>query len=184
VALDGVGSLFIYNGSSWNSAVFPRRLAQQPLFESISCASSSKCVALGSLLSGSDRGKAVVETYSGKSVSVAVGKKVSGSMSNVECALASYCIVATGNHGATLGHFYLVDGAKWSAVGARIAGAVTSLSCPAEGKCFAASGHYLVPLRGKPILVDPGSKLTSVSCPTTEVCYAVDSSGNAIKVTP
>jgi hypothetical protein len=142
---------------------------------SLSCASSSLCVAVdgsGSVLGGNP--------HSGSSWSA----KLAGSFEAVSCASGSLCVaVGSGKPDVATGS----PSGGWSALGLTIdPQPITGVSCPTGGLCVAVdqAGDVLTSTDpssavswGNHGTIDGGVPLRSVSCSSDSLCVAVDEDG-------
>ena len=125
MAVDGTGSLFTYNGSSWST---PSDVDGQTPIVSLSCApGSSFCVAIDG------RGDAL--TFNGTSWSAAAQVGNAG-LDSVSCASLSFC-VAVDDHGDEVGF----DGKSWSTPVAIAKSGLVAVSCAASSYCLAISSN-------------------------------------------
>jgi hypothetical protein len=152
--------------------------AAQPIdanngFASVSCPTSSFCVAVDSA------GNAY--TFSGASWSA--GRQVDSSgngLNAVSCASSSFCAATDSGPDA-----FIYSNGRWSSTSLVGSGGnratLTSVSCPAVGFCVAtglndaytySGGKWSA---GRPVQIN--NQLTSISCATSSFCAAVDDGG-------
>ena len=171
-AVDSVGGVVTFNGTSWSAAVGIDGINQ---LTSVSCPSASFCAAVDSL------GNAV--TFNGTSWSAPVDIDGVNQLTSVTCPSASSC-VAVDNTGDGVAY----NGSSWSPRASIDPGkGLTSVTCGGPSLCGAvdSSGNEVsltlpgpAPF-GAPNPIDPGQALESISCPSNLFCAAVDDAGQA-----
>ena len=196
VAADGVGNVFVFNGSSWSAAdsVFSSAGSNPEVF-SVSCAPGTEfCVAAGEVTpSGASAGGAVA-VYSGGTWSA---PKVYGQIDNldaffsqiggVSCASAMSC-VATDRASAA---YVTWNGVQWSQEPMSIGSTFSDdpydpgpLACPTSSFCVGFNGGDVENYNGSgwsgPVTVaSDGASLFAISCPAAGFCMATASDGDA-----
>jgi hypothetical protein len=121
VAVDGTGSVFTFNGSSWSA---PAVLDGQTPIVALSCApASSFCVAIDA---GGD-----AATFNGTSWSAPALVGASG-LSSVSCSSSSSCVAVDGR-----GNEISFDGMGWSTPVAIARSALAAVSCASSSFCLA-----------------------------------------------
>jgi hypothetical protein len=121
VAVDGTGSVFTYNGSSWSAAA---PVDGQTPIVSLSCApGTSFCVAVD--------GSGNAMTFNGTSWSAPtpVGKP---RLDSVSCASSSFCVAVDAS-----GDALRFDGTSWSAPAVVAKSALDAISCASSSSCLA-----------------------------------------------
>lgn len=143
---------------------------------SVSCASASDCVAVGSNTLG---GSGLAASYSGTSWSLGAAVSGTSQLEAVSCPSTTRCVAVGGTD-------VVVDNAgKWEAPEAiDNGGHLVSVSCGSETFCAATDeeGYALIYKSGKWATredIDGSAVLQSVSC-AGEFCAAVDGSGDAL----
>jgi hypothetical protein len=120
-AVDGTGSVFTYNGSSWSAATVVD--GQTPIV-SLSCApNSSFCAAVD----GS--GSAITFNGTSWSAPAQVGKP---GLDSVSCSASSSCVAVDAG-----GDVLRFDGSGWSAPAVVAKSALAAVSCPSSSFCLA-----------------------------------------------
>jgi hypothetical protein len=166
-----------YNGASWETPTKIDSL-EEPLLRSVSCASSSFCVAVD------DNGNAL--TYKGGSWGAPESLATpfeGGTFNSVSCAPGSSFCVAVDEGGGAL----KFNGTSWSAVEKIDSrGGLTSVSCPTSSFCVAvdSSGRaftYNGSTWGAAAEIDThGDGLSGVSCTSSSFCVATDLNGTVL----
>ena len=158
-----------YSGSTWSS---PSEIDSEVgnALHSVSCVSTSFCVAVGN---GGDE-----ITYNGSTWSTPTKVGILGYIQSVSCHSEAFCVAATSE-----GETATYDGSTWSPAARLSEGAASgALSCATESFCLAV-GRYSSAFNGgvwtNPMLLGSGG-LSSVSCPSSSFCTAVDFHGRAL----
>jgi len=175
-----------YDGHNWSS---PRTLATTVNGKAISCATTASCVVSSG---GFDFGTYYQYTnggWSGPTPVVIDGVELSSaefaSVRSLTCPTSSFCAGSTTQHGIVT-----YNGQGWATT---TSPAPTSeyffnhVSCASATWCVAVGGSAVTTFDGQawtaPQFIDPGmgaeTGLSTVSCPTTQFCAAVDEAGNA-----
>jgi hypothetical protein len=161
-----------FNGASWGT---PTKIdsVEEPFLLSVSCASSSFCVAVD------DNGNAL--TY--KSGSWSAPDSIGGQLNSVSCAPASSFCVAVDEGGQAL----KFNGTSWSSPESIDSlGGLTSVSCPTSSFCVAVdtSGRAFTfngSTWGAAAEIDThGDGLSGVSCTSSSFCVATDLNGTVL----
>jgi hypothetical protein len=185
VAGDIAGEVSEFTGAVWGAAhaVNARSSEEEEENEyhtalrSVSCASSTSCVAVGA------RGDA--ETLSGVVWSAPAQLGSNGYLTAVSCPSSSSCSAAGSAgvmvfSGSSWGGPYAVDPQPTP---------MNTLSCIAS-LCLAgdSAGNVLTSLNagaswGAPLPIAPGTAIVSISCPSTTLCVAINNNGQDITTT-
>ncbi len=146
----------VYDGSTWTDTEVAKALnvGGGANVNSVSCASTTSCVAGGYYTGSSSHAQAFVSVYDGSTwtdteVAGALNVGVSAGVNSVSCASTTSC-VAGGYYSDSSGHQAFVsvyDGSTWTDI--EVAGAlnvggyagVNSVNCPSTTSCFA-GGYY------------------------------------------
>ncbi len=162
----GTGNTYTFTGS-WSGPTSHSPVTQ---FDSISCTSSSFCVAVDNL------GNYV--TYNGSTWSSPSPTGDSSGINPVSCVSATFCAA-----GDQAGHTLVYNGTTWS-LSSPIASTVQiyAMGCASSVFCWAgASNGFIVSYNGSGWTLDSQAIydfVTSISCVTTSFCIAVDQDGN------
>jgi hypothetical protein len=169
-AVDHLGRLYTFNGTSWSP---PSVIAGFAAW-AVSCATGSFCMAVG---------QDAVAELNGASWLLTPGVDAGRSLLSVSCASTSDCR-AVDNLGGVL-HF---DGTGWSGPVSVDPNGATAISCAAVGNCAvidtsAQTGAAMFDGTSwsapQPVDLLPGD-LAGVSCVSTDFCVAVDTGGYAL----
>lgn len=172
-ALDTAGSVLRYDGHSWSGPVVVNSDAQHGV---ISCSAAGTCAVINTSTTSL---RASAATFDGTDWSaVQLVDVVPGSLDGVSCSSASFCTVID-----TSGYAWRWDGTAWST--AQVTGgiALRAVSCTSSS-CVAVddSGNarsYDGSTWSSPVAVDPGQRLTAVSCTSSTFCAAIAADGKA-----
>jgi hypothetical protein len=172
-AVDHQGDAFTYNGHTWTKEPFidtgTTAYGQPAGFYSVSCPTSAFCEAvdnLGRVVSyqGSSWGHPTpVDTYAGTR---------DGMPESISCSSASFCVLADGTGNVLV---KAPDTSKQP---------TPPPTAPTSNQTGPSTSTPQVATWGAPDTIDPPNPadpaqyLTSVSCPTTTFCMAVDGNGN------
>jgi len=174
VAVDDQGAAIRYNGTSWGSP--------SPVFSAprgiVDCPSSTFCVAVVG---------DTAATYDGSTWTVLPAPNPGQRFTDISCASAALC-VAQGQY--TSGTWTLSLGTIWASASAPGFAVPAGISCVTNSFCLGVGDAKPYPSTSQaavfngstwatPVDVDPPNtgQLTSVSCPTTTFCAAVDQTG-------
>ncbi len=191
-----------WDGSSWSVVPSPRpRKAVSSVLNAVSCASASRCMAVGSYTDSSEVSWGLSESWNGSAWAIVDTPAPKGgtavTLSGISCTSASFC-VAVGSYTnrrsvpVTLTEFW--NGSSWSIVASRnpagSSSGLSAVSCASASKCMT-TGFYVdaesveVSLaelwNGSSWTIVPapspagaqGSGLDGVSCPRAARCLAV-----------
>ncbi len=178
-------------GASWSDAALPASFAAF----GAQCLSGGTCVVTGFDATPDGSGAALYSTDGGATWSPATVPPGTGILSGLSCADATDCLTTSFSDGTTAQSTVLRStdgGATWTdvaAIGVPDA-RVTDISCPASTECWA-SGLIVPPASGNALppgllalstdqgqswqpaqLPDDVRAIVSVSCPSTNKCYA------------
>ncbi len=204
VAVTAMGDALTWNGTVWSP---PKSMGlpgmQPPLFPgdlsyvSVSCPTPVFCLA-GTGNSGTGPSIAVAATWTGTGWTGISAGPVSGPDWKANCVSGTFCMVSGGYH--AVGDISSIwNGTSWSGLaqpaneGAALG--FNQASCPKTGFCVAVDGgaHINGSSAGDrdsgifnwsndtwngPELLDPKGYLNTISCSTSGLCVAADSSGN------
>ncbi|MGD0254524.1 MAG: DUF4214 domain-containing protein [Acidimicrobiales bacterium] len=181
-------------GSTWSTGTLPGGVSyiSSILLHSVSCASTSDCVAVGEVGNGTvalystDGGS----TWSTGTVPSEVGES---SLSSVSCASTSDCVAVGGYYGGLT--LYSTDGGATWGIGSLPSEVklLRSVSCASTSDCVAV-GFYSLSAGAALYSTDGGVTwsagtlasevgiLVSVSCASTSDCFATGEGGNATSV--
>ena len=121
-AVDGVGNVFTFDGSSWSSA---DSIDSGRGLSSVSCSSTSFCAAVD--------GVGNVFTFDGSSWSSADSIDSGNPLNSVSCSSASYCAAVD-----NVGNVFTFDGSSWSSADSIDSGQqLESVSCSSASFCAA-----------------------------------------------
>jgi len=170
MAVDSVGDVLSYDGSTWSS---PTLIDPGAALASVSCTSSSFCVAVD------ESGNAL--DYHGTSWSAPVSVDPPLLLS-VSCASPSFCVAV-----GYLGSETTYDGTSWSAPSTiDLTNYLNAVSCTSSTFCAAvdSSGHALTydgTSWSSPDTLGPGSDpMNAVSCTSAAFCTTADNDGNVL----
>ncbi len=187
LAVDGSGTTFTYNGSTWSSGVQIDNEVNGNgnQINSISCIlNTTSCVAVdsqGYAVSGTNglRSAPVLITGTGASTPGAL------SLNSVSCPSQNFCMAVDSN-----GNAFTYNGSVWStAVAFDPSTNVKAVSCPSSNLCVAGDVNgYVFTYNGSSFgsgkLVDTSGgnnySVASISCPVPNFCMAIDQGGNAL----
>ncbi len=193
VAVDQSGNAAMWNGSTWTSPVstLADEVDNGHLFSGVSCTSNTFCMAVDS------HGNAFINN--GSTWSAPVIADSNGGLASVSCTSASFCVAVDSS-----GYETTYTGTWTAPLKIDSSGGLTSVSCVNLSFCIAVDSNgyafkwdgtnwYVWTTSGwvgisnttqlkltPPLQIDPNGWLTSVSCPTSSFCAAVDKSGNVI----
>jgi phosphodiesterase/alkaline phosphatase D-like protein len=176
-----------WNGSAWSSATVPSPASAKKAVElfSVSCVSSSYCVAVGSYTS--TKPETLIEVWDGSQWTVASSPKSEGSerneLNSVSCASISFC-VAVGYFGPGAGSDVLVErwnGTSWSlqsTPGSTMGHYLQDVSCASPSACMAVGSVNLLWdgtswVEAKPAESEFSGGFRGVSCVSGGTCFAV-----------
>jgi len=169
LAVSREGQALHYDGSGWSAAM----ATGVDHLTAVSCASVTLCLVIGN---GS------ASRFDGTSWSVLPAPAPGVTLSRASCADASTCYANTSNGG-----LYSFDGTSWTehATGK----GTLLLACPAPGSCVSmttgprqAVTEWAGDTWTTPQYVDwVRGTMTSVSCPATDGCFALDSNGGVTR---
>jgi hypothetical protein len=130
----------VLNGTTWTAVTSGLEPAGgiHGVLSSVSCASSTSCVAVGSYLFGGNN-HVIVDTFSGGKWTASQAALPAGAnaatASGIQCFSATSCLaVGTSNLGSMV---ETLSGTTWTASTLHAGDTLTSLSCPAAGSCTA-----------------------------------------------
>jgi hypothetical protein len=198
-----------WNGSSWVIVASPSPAgAARAGFGSVSCATATSCVAVGSSVNSSFVGKTLIERWNGSTWAIVASPNPAGSpgagLSSVDCVTATSCFAAGSYTVSSAFNAPLKtlierwNGTSWSIVvspnkaGVR-ANDLQSISCATATSCFAVgdvrpenapSTTLIQRWNGTSwsIVASPNAvgsnHLAGVSCPTAATCFAVGDVSN------
>ena len=174
-APSGSGEAALWDGEAWSE---PATLGGAVGIEAVGCGRGGYCALIDA---------------EGNSFALADGvwRRTAGDWGSVEaisCVSGTFC-VSGGTNGISTW-----DGAGWTLPSLhRTTSPVGGVSCPSSVFCMAIAGGQALEMRGSrwsaPVRVEPldrsatslGTTLTSVSCPTTSLCVAVDDAGEILQ---
>jgi hypothetical protein len=177
VAVDEAGNAVTYNGSSWSA---PTSIDSGHALASVSCTSSSFCVALAKV------GYAM--TYNAGAWSAPADIDGADGLTSVSCPSASFCVAVGGDFPTNDGGAgaMIFSGSSWSAPAKIATFQMHSVSCPTSSFCTAA-GHEAEAVSYKDgswgsggVISHTSMEINGVSCASESFCAAVDSFGNAL----
>ncbi|MHB8263480.1 MAG: IPT/TIG domain-containing protein [Acidimicrobiales bacterium] len=198
------GDLFEWNGTTWSppigctSTCTPWTnpiVTNSTIFTSISCTSTTFCMAIGYWYSSSKStyyDNAFIWNGINLSAPTTIFSSTSLlSLSSISCPSSTFCMTI-GEDGST-GEAFSWDGSTWSTLtNIDSAAHLYSVSCPSSSFCAAvdgagnalewksSGGGTWTPLTD----IDSTHALSSVSCPlSSSFCMAVDNAGNALEWT-
>ncbi len=163
------GILVTWNGHIWGSAVHVHDV--QPYV--VSCHTRSFCVAVGRGHHGY-----FSAGFNGRSWSAVSGPSPDLYLPDLSCPSQSTCFAPSDFRS------YQYTAGKWSSSGTYADGNIISaVSCASASSCMAVGGGDAYPMvdRWPALQIDPIGNLTSISCPTTTFCMAVDASGRTFE---
>jgi hypothetical protein len=190
-----------WNGASWSIMSSPNEGNGDNFLASISCASSTSCVALGTYTDGTGALQELAETWNGFAWTVATSPGAD-SLFGLSCASSTSC-VAVGRSVDSSGVNHTLaeswNGSVWSVVPTPSStdnAYLTSVSCTAPTSCVAVGTHVssleqtLVEtwngtswtIVASPNQSGDNNVLTAVSCASSSSCVAVGSLVNAASV--
>jgi len=168
VAIDSAGNAVTYNGTSWGS---PQSVGG---IGSVSCVSSSFCMALG---------ETSARTYNGSSWSAPIGVSGSG-IRSFSCSSSTFCVAVGEKYARTY------NGTAWGSPVqidsfAQPEYNINSVSCASSSFCVAVDteGREVTYLNGSwqpPNSIDSQANLEAVSCPSESFCAAASADGYAM----
>jgi hypothetical protein len=177
------GYFLIYNGSAWSA---PSEIDAEGRLGSVSCASSSFCVAVGGQ---------VAMTWNGSTWSTPSEIDAEGELESVSCSSSSFCAAvarhSTGRFGTlTSGYALTYNGDTWTVpfkIGLgpeRAQSDANSVSCASSSFCAATSpdGETSIfdgSMWGAWSRLELNGGFSSVSCPVVSFCVLVDGAGQA-----
>ena len=156
----------------------PTTIDTNPNLTSVSCASTTFCVA------GDSSGNVI--TWNGSTWSSPVNIDSSNDLSSVSCASATFCVAVDSS-----GNAITWNGTSWSIpVNIDSSNNLSSVSCASATFCVAVDyagnvvtwngSSWTVTTGVAPVTVPYLPNLSSVSCPTSTFCVAMNSSGDAV----
>jgi hypothetical protein len=157
-----------WNGTAWSIVPSPNEFSNNNVLDSVSCTSTSFCVAVGSWANDT---ATLVESWNGSTWSVVPSPKAPASpelLTGVSCVSASFCVAAGYYYTSTLVESW--NGSTWSIVSSpNVArNRLFGVSCASASFCVA-TGFYVVPSEQEPeqTLVESwnGSTWSMVSSP-------------------
>ena len=192
-----------WNGSEWQLMLSPNAGTSNDTLHSISCVSSSFCMAVGSTQNGSVR-ETLAMVWNGTTWSIVSSPSPSTSANDllsVSCVSASYCVAVGDRISSVYKTLALVwNGSGWSDTASPSVGTVydylTSVSCVSVSYCVAVGGTYLSGYRNNSlamvwdgatwsIATSPNNSnryvnvMRSVSCVSASDCVAVGNTAMA-----
>lgn len=174
VALDGLtGTAFAFSGGAWVPDGQP--VYSGDLSDAISCPTTSNCMVV------SDGGISV----SGGSGMWSPAGVPTSDFRGVSCPAIGWCVVAADTASNAPGHIFTTGPGGWQPTTVPNF-APTSVSCASRSMCTVTGRSRAVMWDGthwsSPQMADTANTgLTSISCPTTTFCVAVDQGGNAVE---
>jgi Regulator of chromosome condensation (RCC1) repeat/Fibronectin type III domain len=178
-AVDLAGNAFIYDGSQWSAGQYIDTAGD---LGSVSCVSSSFCMAVDA------EGNAF--TYNGAGWT-SLGDVDGGiAFISVQCQSTTWCMTVD-NYGDYNSGYQIWNGSTFSARVSLVGGPFLTMSCASENFCVAPFFYadnsgvtYAITWNGTswsgPVVIDQGSKVSYISCPTSTFCNAVDFNGNVV----
>jgi hypothetical protein len=170
-AAAGGSRVATFNGSAWSTPV----LINSATIESISCPSSSFCVAVG--LDGE------ITTFNGGEWSSPRVVDAQRTLDSVSCPTQSFCLAIDQSGYAVT----LTEGAANTSVRKIASKSPGYVSCASSSLCVAVEGTAVLTFDGsswsKPVEIDNPAvdgSLRSVSCPSVSFCVANDRAGNVM----
>ena len=186
--------------SPWSVAASPNALATQSNnLNSISCTSSTNCVAVGSYTNG-NVGQTLIETWNGSTWAVVSSPNTSPNQGNdlrgVSCATSTNCVAVGSYNNGSVGQTLVEtwDGSTWSIVASPNTSStqlnlLAAVSCTSSTHCVAVGSYFndttdqtLIEtwngsnwsIASSPNASSPnGNDLYGVSCPSSTDCVAV-----------
>ena len=150
-----------------------------PLFNSVSCPSSSFCMAL---TSADNSGATYIYDGSTWSAAPSLLNNSDSGLNSVSCPSSSFCMAVDSG-----GNAFNYNGSTWSGPESVTTEgdngrSLASVSCPSSSFCAAVDGDenaytYNGSTWSGPTSLQGGSGLASVSCPSSSFCTAIDSAG-------
>jgi hypothetical protein len=184
----------VWNGTLWSVVTSPSTSsADDDYLSSVSCVSSSLCVASGTYLDASDGdGMILIDSWNGAGWSIAVSQNPASSddasISAVSCPSATFCIAGGYYYDTSVDEYLPLteswDGSSWS-VSASPEDSVSDLWCGSSTDCVAVSGTVIESWNGSgwsnsATPSPPGTDyngLDAVSCTSAAFCMAVGEFG-------
>ena len=173
-------SVLTYDGSSWSRPIQVVTANPEAGLSSVSCGSTSLCVAVGE--AQLPRSFTFASVYDGKGWSRPVQlERTEDGPDSVSCPSATFCMVVT-----ALGKAFTYNGTSWSApvtVVSHPSFTLNSVSCPSAVFCVAVGEHDEVVTYANGTWAAPSaisqeaSWLRSVSCASASLCVTVSLSG-------
>jgi hypothetical protein len=170
-ALDESSHWLFFDGTSWSTPalIAPEGGGDTLGLDSISCASSTFCLAVGNPSE---------YVYDGSSWSV-TGTPASSLLYSVSCVSPTFCMAVDVD-----GYAYTFDGEAWSSPVPLSHSPVNSVQCVSESFCIAASGKGTMEFNGnrwstQQVIDKYDRNIQEVSCATPTFCAAVDWDGLA-----
>jgi hypothetical protein len=167
-----------WNGSTWtvHNPVNPAGALQVSL-SSVSCVSSTSCIAVGTYEVSNNTFAALAESWNGHSwtrLPLAPLASSSTGLSGISCASATNCVAVGFADPGTLAESW--NGSAWTVLPAP-PGGPTAISCTSAAGCMAIGGKNTESWNGSawtPLAVPPLSiNLSGVSCSSATNCMAV-----------
>jgi hypothetical protein len=187
-----------WNGQRWQAVTVANAPAGIEL-TSLSCASATRCIAVGSTEPGGLTSRAVIERYDGRrwSVSYRAPAGIAGSMlTAVSCPTASMCVATGSQHlgSSKLSALVLVQrNGRWQAIRVALANypVLAGVSCASATSCLvvgttgtkASFGPIAQSFDGRsfsPISVPDATRLDGVSCVAAGPCLVTGTVGMAV----
>ena len=193
-----------WNGASWSVVPSPNDGSSVNFLESVSCTSSTRCMAVGQYENSAFIGQALAESWNGTSWSVtpALSPGDGGSLYGVSCTSPTSCMaVGYAESGMTtepLSESW--NGSTWSILpgpdlGPAQEGGLNAVTCTDATTCVAVGDYIDTSARQRTLIAswngtawavvasaDPGSfgnSLSDVTCTTSNACVAVGLSEGA-----
>jgi hypothetical protein len=163
-ALDTVGGVFMYDGSTWTTR---QATGIQTPRGGISCASSTFCVVVG---------YEYVAVYDGTAWSEQ-HRVTEDPITAVDCASSSFCVVSDAGH-----HVLTYDGSTWSqSIIVDPNHMLTGVDCASEQMCVGVDDAgrattYDGSSWSHPVRVSRSKPLSAINCPDERGCVAIDDS--------
>jgi hypothetical protein len=157
------GLIESWNGTRWSKVFSPRR-GFRDLLGSVSCASATACIAVGTYTGGSDHTS--IESWNGTSWSVVPSPSRPGpELTRVSCGSAAACTAVGTYHpggGANTNTLIMsLDGTSWSVVPSPSPGPefnrLDGVSCVSAAACTAVGTHDINHLAQVNTLIESGT---------------------------
>jgi hypothetical protein len=174
----------IWNGTTWTVA--SSNVSGDGVLNSVSCATSNSCIAVGS--AGIDEDDTLIDSWNGTSWSVdPISLTQAGALSGVSCVSQDSCTAVGVSSGNTLIETW--NGVSWAVAPTNPTqpGGLNAVSCPSQSSCTSVgyqqpSGNFAETWNGTswsvvPIAAD--GHLTGVSCVSQSFCMAAGYGSNS-----